>query len=244
MAGAAGSDSQELFDSQRSTASTASFGSGDESSVPRVPFFQGAPIPQFGGTMRQFCLNTFPLYSVSASEQRRKCMYCTKTFAESTSASSLEYHLKTAHTQKWSLAPVDKQRMTGLQQQPTLQQCLSDSEVQQAFNNLVTSFIHHPAQPLSLCDCPIFRKTLKSTANVTSRNVRTAILERDQRVFETLSAPSVKRHFGSTIRGSELGVQMLLKIHGYLSKSDYGMLGACVKVHWVYILYGKALLLT
>lgn len=199
MAGAAGSDSQELFDSQRSTASTASFGSGDESSVPRVPFFQGAPIPQFGGTMRQFCLNTFPLYSVSASEQRRKCMYCTKTFAESTSASSLEYHLKTAHTQKWSLAPVDKQRMTGLQQQPTLQQCLSDSEVQQAFNNLVTSFIHHPAQPLSLCDCPIFRKTLKSTANVTSRNVRTAILERDQRVFETLH---------KLLRGKLVGLQV------------------------------------
>ena len=156
---------------------------------------------QASNSMRQWCLSQYTLYPFSSTVNKRRCLYCEKTFFESSSASSLAYHLEQDHPAKFALAPTQKQRMTGFQpsQQPTLEQCLSSSEVRQSFNDLVTSFIHHPGQPLSLCDCPIFRKTLKSTANVTSRNVRKEILQRDQSVFETVHR---------LLRGKLVGLQV------------------------------------
>jgi len=77
---------------------------------------------QASNSMRQWCLSQYTLYPFSSTVNKRRCLYCEKTFFESSSASSLAYHLEQDHPAKFALAPTQKQRMTGFQpsQQPTL----------------------------------------------------------------------------------------------------------------------------
>ena len=115
----------------------------------------------------------------------RHCMLCQATFAEHTSSTSIEYHLRNKHKAFFeSAAPKSTKRPCTDQQ--SLHNCLDNAAIKDAFNNVVENFIHHPSLPISLCDSIAFRRTLKSSAGVTSRNVRQAILVKDADVMKTL----------------------------------------------------------
>ena len=116
----------------------------------------------------------------------------------------MEYHLRREHPEVFQFAPQSLKRpRPGSESQPTIRGCLDNAAVKEAFNDLVASFIHHPALPISLCDSVVFRRTLKSSAHVTSRNVRRAILAKDEEVMRALCKLLENKLVGLQIDGGK-----------------------------------------
>lgn len=119
------------------------------------------------------------------SNGRRKCRHCSHDFAETSSSSSLLYHFQTEHNALWNaVQPASKPRRMPFQ--PTIQETFDSKALTNGFQDVVDSFIAHPGLPLSLADCPLFRRTLKYPQGVTSRSIRQGIINKDAQLLKQL----------------------------------------------------------
>jgi hypothetical protein len=133
---------------------------------------------------RQLCFSL--CWPVDEGTKRRKCRYCETTFAEKSGSASLEYHFKREHLAVWNShsAAVSKQPRASLQ--PTIHQVLDSKALNDGYQDVVASFIAHPGLPLSLANCPAYRRTLKFPHRVSSRSIRDGILAKDAAVLRQL----------------------------------------------------------
>jgi len=115
---------------------------------------------------------------------RRKCIHCDCDYDANTTTQPLLYHFQTKHKAQWATYErtfLKHSKRDG--NQPTLVQTYDGKAFTDGFQDVVTSFILHPGLPLSLADCPAFRRTLKYPQGVTSKSIRDAILSRDTDVL-------------------------------------------------------------
>lgn len=134
---------------------------------------------------RQLCHSL--CWPLDEATKRRQCRYCTSTFAESSTSSTLSYHFKIEHPIVWkaqSASLFTQPRASS--KQPTLNQVLDSKALNDGFQDVVDSFIAHPGLPLSLANCPAYRRTLKFPQRVSSQSIRNGIVAKDAAVLRQL----------------------------------------------------------
>lgn len=123
---------------------------------------------------------------------RRKCRHCTATYCPSSTSNPLLYHFQTEHKDLWAgysaaLKASKASKATKRDfNQKTLVEVLDGKALNDGFQEVVSAFIAHPGLPLSLADCPIYRRTLKYPQGVTSKSIRDGIIARDGEVLQRL----------------------------------------------------------
>ena len=133
---------------------------------------------------------------------RRLCRHCSVSFASTSGSSTLLHHFQSDHKALWASVSQGfaKPRQRG---QPTLHQVLDSKALADGFQDVVDSFIAHPALPLSLADCPLFRRILKYPQGVTSRTIRHAIKDKDAQVLKQLRVLLQSKVVGLQIDGGK-----------------------------------------
>ena len=138
-------------------------------------------------SQRQLLLSLcYPPETDNSGISKRKCRHCDHSFFESSGSSSLLYHFNREHKALWTSVQAQAQGPRRTPGQPTLQEAFAGKALTDGFQGVVDSFVAHPALPLSLADCPVFRRTLKFPQGVTSKSIRQGIMDRDDQLLQQL----------------------------------------------------------
>jgi hypothetical protein len=148
-------------------------------------------------------------------DKRQKCSLCRdQVWSEKTSSTVIESHFESVHLKLWKQRPIAKAIPSS---QTPIAEALKIADVQGQFDRVVELFIRHPGLPLTLCNSNHFKLILKCPIQVKYRNVRKAIIEKDEKYFA---------QFKERLKGKKVGIQ----IDGAKAVNGIKQIGVCVVV--------------